>query len=710
MAQPPAVTGHCTRLAFVLSSALLVAAGWDAIGVEPVAADEQAPAPRLVPADPPPQPSAGSGRGGQPAGQPKWIELDDFVPGLQAAPLESSGASLPEVPQPKSPSAAPRVSFNGVINSPVTGTPPDTHLAVGPGLGGDGRVVMVTNGHLQIWDKTGTTIAGPTLLDTVFGANCFDPKVLYDQHSGRFFMVSLEGAGPSFSRIHIAVSSGGRPGNLTSDWTFMSGSAATTVGSVPTWADYPGIGADDDSLFVTANLFDSDDVFRGIKIRVFDKAALMAGIYSFVDLNYDTTTYGVGTTQPAHVYGTTDNGGFYLINRIGSTSYRIFNITGDPAAPLATTSTHSWSGGNYPSPNLGADQLGTSVRLATLASRVMNAVYRDGHIWLCLTADPDGDGQTEVVWQDIATGGSAAAASVFQSGFLNGTGSEPWTYMPSINVNSSGHVAICYTQSSLTRYPDVVYVTRRSSDPPGTFRAPVVAKAGPGYYDSFASLDPDRWGDYSACVVDPADDSFWVANEFAWSSAPADSEWAAFIAGFSEPGNPQISLATEDGLDWVYQNTPLSLANGGHKVRLEITVENFAGNGSVAVSVAKAGGSGPGEVTIENDPQGDPLVKYIVGSLRSDGVAETGLLAIEVTATGDLAGQTTELLPFTVRRLGDVDGINGVEPTDVAALILKLNNNPPPYHPNAFDLDHNGGPEPNDVAILINILNGFSVP
>ena len=115
-------------------------------------------------------------------------------------------------------------------------------------------------------------------------------------------------------------------------------------------------------------------------------------------------------------------------------------------------------------------------------------------------------------------------------------------------------------------------------------------------------------------------------------------------------------------------------------------------------------------VTIENDPQGDPLVKYIVGGLRSDGIAETGLLAIEVTATGDLAGQTTELLPFTVRQLGDVDGNNGVEPSDIAALILKLNDEEPPYHPNAFDLDHNGGPEPTDMAILINVLNNESVP
>jgi hypothetical protein len=36
-------------------------------------------------------------------------------------------------------------------------------------------------------------------------------------------------------------------------------------------------------------------------------------------------------------------------------------------------------------------------------------------------------------------------------------------------------------------------------------------------------------------VVDPTDDSFWVANEFAWTSSPSNSDWATFIANVNAP-------------------------------------------------------------------------------------------------------------------------------------------------------------------------------
>ena len=67
-------------------------------------------------------------------------------------------------------------------------------MAVGPGAGAAGRVVEVTNGHVQIFDKTGATVAGPLLLDTFFSVNTFDPKVLFDEHTGRFYVVALQGA------------------------------------------------------------------------------------------------------------------------------------------------------------------------------------------------------------------------------------------------------------------------------------------------------------------------------------------------------------------------------------------------------------------------------------------------------------------------------------------------------------------------------------
>ena len=488
----------------------------------------------LIPMDPPPRPSGGSGAIAGNLGGPMRVEAHDRSE-TNAAPV-----LLPRGPTSETP--PPRISFNGVIGTPVYLIPPDTHLAVGPGLDQAGRIVMVTNHYVQIWDKTGSIVAGPTLLNSMFppsGPFSFDPKILYDQHSGRFFIICLDGKSdtPGLSNVQIGVSSGSVPNNLSSDWTILAGSALETIDGSETWFDYPGIGADDNALFVTGNMFtfSSPVTFKGVKIRVFDKAALIAGNYSFNDIVLDAAQHtGLATVQPAHVFGATDNRGFYLVARYGSTLYRMINVTGAPTNP--TISLHGlfpWDGGTIPT-DQGADQLGSSVDLDTIAFRVMNAVYRDGHVWLCLTSDPDNDGETEVVWQDISTNNNSP--TVFQHGYIDGIGTNSWTYMPSIAVNEAGDAAICYTQSSTSEYAGVYYAMRVGTDPSGTFRGPALALAGVGFYDSFLDGTLDRWGDYSAAVIDPTDDCFWMANEFAWTSQVDDSKWGTYIASFcSEP-------------------------------------------------------------------------------------------------------------------------------------------------------------------------------
>ena len=334
------------------------------------------------------------------------MELDDFVFGDAPPPLLRSDPETPFAKAFGSPPPLPRVAFDAITDTGGGLIPPDTHMAVGPLLESSGRVVMVTNQQVAIWDKLGKVVAGSITLDAFFGIASlpftFDPKVLFDQHSGRFFVVALQGNTPNpggTNNIHIAVSSSGAPNNLTTEWTFSVGTGLTTVDGINTWSDYPGIGADNLALFVTMNLFDAGKTFRGIKIRVFDKSQLTAGNYVFNDINRDAArTAGVFTAQPAHVYGTTANGGFYLISRAGSAAYRLYHITGHPAAPVLTTNTFAWAAGAFPA-DTGADQCTVAnPDIDTVSSRMQNAIYRNGQIWCTLAADPDGDGQVEVVW------------------------------------------------------------------------------------------------------------------------------------------------------------------------------------------------------------------------------------------------------------------------------------------------------------------------
>lgn len=533
--------------------------------------------PVVVLRDPPPRPSGGSGVDAGPLGEPEWVVIDMERGSRAAAPplLRSD----PEVAVAATPE--PIVTCKGVQGPAGDGKfgdifPPDTHIAVGPGVGSSGRVVEVTNWKVAIFDKLGVSLNEKNIQEMFSpDAFMFDPKVLYDQHSKRFFIVALDGRTPNSveesdgtSNIHIAVSTSSMPTNLDTDWKFRKVSGLSNISDTETWSDYPGIGADGDFLFTTFSMFDGSDppVFMGVKIRVIDKVDLLdpgaTEPYIYADENLDDVSI-TRPLRPAHVYGTTDNGGFYAIGRLSPKVYTLCNIlVGDlvyDPEPLAVTCLpFDWNGGASPSAR-GARQCNSPRRLDTLRDRVMQAVYRGGRLWCTYTANADSDDEQEVVWHEIAT--NSFSPSVLQSGFINGSGPDPWTYMPSINVNTAGDMALCYTQSSETECPGVYYTMRRSVDPPNTVQPPILARASDGFYhssfdDGDKDTNRDRWGDYSATVVDPTNDCFWIANEYVSLSNEGHSEWGTWIASFcgtdatpspivlfgSQPGTPSSDV------------------------------------------------------------------------------------------------------------------------------------------------------------------------
>jgi len=234
----------------------------------------------------------------------------------------------------------------------------------------------------------------------------------------------------------------------------------------------------------------------------------------------------------------------------------------------------------------------------------------------------------------------------------------------------------------------------------------VVHGSGSGVYDEgtvveiVADYPPaqfDRWTGDVATVADvlSATTTITMTGNYTVTAAAKQTEPL------------EVTVTTEDDLNWVYQNIPASINNGGHCVWLEVAVVAWGGNESVTVSVAKQAGSGPGEVIIEDD-EADPMVKWIVGPMRVDNTTGVGSLVLRVTVTGNVQGEDVVLVPMTVRPLGDVDGNGGAEPTDTAMLINRLNGmDTSGMHRYAFDLDRNGGAEPTDLSILTNILNGM---
>src|SRR5690606_18396364 len=113
-------------------------------------------------------------------------------------------------------------------------------------------------------------------------------------------------------------------------------------------------------------------------------------------------------------------------------------------------------------------------------------------------------------------------------------------WMGAISMDGTGNIALAYNVSSSTQFSSLRYAGRLASDPLGTLpqgEALLVAGA--------AANASNRYGDYAAMSVDPADDcTFWFTGEY-----NAASQWSTRIGTFrfDECGAPDFTLSVTPG-------------------------------------------------------------------------------------------------------------------------------------------------------------------
>ena len=93
-------------------------------------------------------------------------------------------------------------------------------------------------------------------------------------------------------------------------------------------------------------------------------------------------------------------------------------------------------------------------------------------------------------------------------------------YMPSLIVNANGDMVAGFSGSRSTEYIGAFYFGRLANGT--TSGSPMLVQAGTG-----TSPIAPYWGDYSYTSLDPADDSFWTLQEYAF--APAGVYWGTWI-------------------------------------------------------------------------------------------------------------------------------------------------------------------------------------
>jgi hypothetical protein len=414
------------------------------------------------------------------------------------------------------------------------------------GAVGPNHLVSLLNSDFGVFNKTTGAVLEKIPLQTFWGSLGtaagqpahfpFDTKVLYDPSSDRFFAVTLGGTNSPDSWILVAVSSTSDPTGAWSKWA-IDADRDNDAQPFDNWADFPGVGLDGNNLYVSANMFSNSDSFQYGKVWVLPKTQLLSGSTSITWTEFRNPTGSSFNMQPAHSFGAAP-AEYFLFE--GSSSHLLMawidNTSGAPVwhAPIAVTIAA------YPFLNLlpGAPQLGNDNTIDTSDPRLLNVVYRNGSLWTVHTVQSPGTTKTEVAWYRIDPGAGAILAQ--------GRISDPtrWYYYPSIGVNQDNVAAIGFSGSSPTEYAGAYYTVLR---PPYGGADPVsLLKAGEApYYKTGQTMGipgggtDNRWGDYSATVVDPTDNvTFWTLQEYAQTPDPVSgaSRWGTWWGKFHPSG------------------------------------------------------------------------------------------------------------------------------------------------------------------------------
>ncbi len=457
---------------------------------------------------------------------------------------------------------SPSISFDGPSNISSV-SPPDPVGDVGPN-----HYVAMSNLSFQIFSKTGTSLFGPALNNTLwagFGGACQsenagDPIVLYDQLSDRWMLSQFTAAGPTFFNC-VAVSQTSDPLGSYYRWAFTTGS---------NFPDYPKYGWWSDGLYISTREFNAaGTAFMGVGAYAIKRADLISGnptpvVISFLALPTPAFNVGDGlvpsdldgfTPPPAGTpnffVGSMDNGGPYGATQDALTLWKFtadFVTTGNSSFVLANTipitaydTIPAFCSGRACVP-----QPGTTNKIDHLGYRqrpLHRLAYRNFGTHESLVTNQSVEASATVSgirWWEIRSPNSSPV--IYQEGtYAPGTVDTIHRWMGSIAMDSAGNMALGYSASDGTAtFPSSWYTGRLSGDALGTMsqgEGSIVNGTG-------SQTGSNRWGDYTSMNVDPLDDcTFWYVNEYVPSTSSVGWRLRIGAFKFDQCGTPDFYIS-----------------------------------------------------------------------------------------------------------------------------------------------------------------------
>ena len=182
---------------------------------------------------------------------------------------------------------------------------------------GPSHYVEMVNLVTAVYNKNGTIAQPRETLGTFFANagvtgldnNLSDPRVIYDQSSGRWFATAIT-IGTNSNNFVVAVSQTSDPTGAWKATQFRANNIANN------FADYPTIAVDKNAFYVASNNYVGGTTFDGVSLTSIPKADLLAaGGPSAANKTLNENIVGGGTagTTPATLapvssFGTRDHG------------------------------------------------------------------------------------------------------------------------------------------------------------------------------------------------------------------------------------------------------------------------------------------------------------------------------------------------------------------------------------------------------------------
>ncbi|MBI2843029.1 MAG: hypothetical protein HYX78_06475 [Armatimonadetes bacterium] len=417
--------------------------------------------------------------------------------------------------------------------------PPDTNGAVGPD-----HFMVVINGSVAIYDKAGNRLSH-VRLNTFFTATiggityprngAYDPRVIFDRRSNRWFAITLEFGNPSRTNNHIILAVCRTADPTTGVWDrYVIPVGEPNSGGTTFFTDFDTFGMDDNGVYFAAFILFSGGRFA--KIAATGKASLVATNPSLGTVWQWSNLDPYGTPQPAHNHDAVGSTGrAWIVNSstaFADIQYRTITWSGGTPtlSAMSTLSTSAFGSAKFTAPASGST---TEIEIFG-GHRLQTAVIRNNRLWTCRDVGVNSSGgasgadRNGCEWLEVDV--SAATPSLVQSGRVYDTSATNprFYYYSSIMVNGQGHAVMGFSGSSSNEFVGAYVCGRLASDPAGTMGQIAMLHAGEAAYTRLDGTR-NRWGDYSYTCLDPDDGSIWTIQEYASNAVPGQSVWGTWV-------------------------------------------------------------------------------------------------------------------------------------------------------------------------------------